>query len=353
MIVGWPVGYTYYFRHFTSIIFSFTRKYWIFKRSFISIISKSAMKTLLFILSFCATSSLIAQNPEKIKDIDYPFKKVEYQNVGGINLAFVKEGKGVKNLVFIHGLGSYMPAWQNNITALAKVNTCYAIDLPGYGKSEKPDTVYSISFYADIIDAFIKEMKLENVYLVGHSMGGHISLYQALSSPKYLSGLVLIAPAGIETFTKNEAAFLQSAVTETSVAAADSLQISLNIRRNFYNYPASADFMISDRIKMKSAKDFGRYCEVVVDNIQGMLSQPVFNELSKLKFPVLVIFGREDQLIPNKYLHQSDTEQIIKTATKAIPDSKGVIIDEAGHFVHYEQYNKVNEVISSFLNGQN
>jgi len=80
--------------------------------------------------------------------IEYPYevKKVELFN--DIELAYVDEGKGDQTIIFIHGLGSYLPAWKNNIEGLMSDYRCIAIDLPGYGYSSKGKYEGSMTFFA-------------------------------------------------------------------------------------------------------------------------------------------------------------------------------------------------------------
>ena len=100
----------------------------------------------------------------------YPIQKIEIDP--GIEIAYMDEGEGPYTLLFIHGLGSYAPAWNKNLGELAEKYRCIALDLPGYGQSEKGDYPFSMAFFAEAVEAFIDSLGLENIVLVGHSMGG-------------------------------------------------------------------------------------------------------------------------------------------------------------------------------------
>jgi pimeloyl-ACP methyl ester carboxylesterase len=100
-------------------------------------------------------------------------------------------------------LGGNLSHFTKNVRELSSDYKVIAIDLPGYGHS-----VQSISgddplqLYADVIAEFIKKKKLKKVALAGHSMGGQIAMIAALSHPKQIKKLILLAPAGLETFTE-------------------------------------------------------------------------------------------------------------------------------------------------------
>jgi pimeloyl-ACP methyl ester carboxylesterase len=82
----------------------------------------------------------------------------------------------------------------------------------------------------------------------------------------------------------------------------------------------------------------------------GMLDEPVFEQLNNIKQPTLICYGEEDRLIPNTYLHKElSTKSIGEKAIEKIPVSELNMIPKAGHFVHFDQPEKVNEIMKNFL----
>ena len=75
-----------------------------------------------------------------------------------IQLAYTEQGSGTP-LLFIHGLGSYLPAWNKNVAALSKNYECIAVDLPGYGHSSKGNYEGSMSFYAGLLKEFLEKLE--------------------------------------------------------------------------------------------------------------------------------------------------------------------------------------------------
>ena len=305
-------------------------------------------KSTVFSLLFLAATSLTAQ--EKIEDLLTYRLPVSSIKLSTEEIAYTDVGEGKKTLLFVHGLSSNLDSWKKNIEDLKKEYRCIAIDLPGYGKSSKNKNDYSLTEYASMIKSFIEKMDLKNVVLVGHSMGGQIAIHSVLNYPDAFKKLVLIAPAGIEAFTEEEAVVMKVSYTPNMVSQTTDEQILANYKMNFYDFPKDAQAMVDDRIRIKSAEDFPRYGQVVVNNIHAMLEEPVIDKLEEVKVPVLMIFGKNDMLIPNKYFHPSESiENLVQIAEEKISDLETRTIEEAGHFVNFEKPEKVNSAIKDFL----
>lgn len=265
-------------------------------------------------------------------------------------IAYLEEGSGEKVLLFVHGLSSNMAAWNKNLATLKEGFTTIAIDLPGYGKSSKSTNHYSMADYACFINEFIRKKELKNVSLIGHSMGGQVAIHTVLKHPENFERLILIAPAGIETFTPQEANVLKTSYTAEMVENATEDQIRNNFKMNFYEFPADAEFMVKDRIAMKGASDFKEHSKIIINNIAAMLDEPVLEDLNEIKIPVLMIFGKEDALIPNRYFHpDQNLLTLSQTAKNQLPQLEVKIIEKAGHFVNFEKAAEVNREIEDFM----
>lgn len=98
-------------------------------------------------------------------------------------------------LVFLHGFGASLSVW-SEVIRLLKSRAIYALDLIGFGGSDRPRISYGLESQSDYVIAFLKEERIENAVLVGYSMGASIACTVAAKSPSLISGLVLIAPSG-------------------------------------------------------------------------------------------------------------------------------------------------------------
>ncbi len=301
---------------------------------------------LIFIL-FVARG-LVAQDSQLV----YPYEVKRAKLEGDINLAYVEKGNGAETLLFVHGLGSYLRVWQPNLDSLSKQFRCIALDLPGYGLSSKGDYAYDMSFYSTVLINFIEKLDLQSVNLVGHSMGGQIAMTLALEKPEFLKRLILVAPAGLETFSADQAELLKNFTSPEHIRNTSETKIKANLAQGFYQTPEEAKFMVEDRINMRQARDFDTYATAVSKSVSGMLAEPVFDRLGDIVLPVLILFGEEDALIPNRYFNNSTTtEKLAQQAVAKMPKAQMKMISEAGHLVQFEKYEEVNQAILKFLMG--
>ncbi len=280
--------------------------------------------------------------------IKYPYP-IKFVKVKDFDLAYIDEGISESVLLFVHGLGSYIKAWNKNIPELKKHFRCIALDLPGYGKSSKQIHNGSVSFYVGILNEFIAKLNLKIVSLVGHSMGGQITTAYTIKYPDQISNLILIAPAGFEIFYDQEIELLKKIISPEILFKTSNHQIRLNYQFNFFKMPLEAEDMITDRISIKTDEEFFNHCTIVSNSLFGLLREPVFDHLKELNIPTLIFFGKNDLLIPNKSIHQTTTEEIALLGASKIKNSKVIMLEECGHFLQYEKPEQFNSQLISFL----
>lgn len=292
-----------------------------------------------------------AQNTKTMKETLLPYHfPTKYLQLKEGEIAYVKEGKGKKVLIFVHGLSSNSNAWYRNIEELKNDFTCIAIDLPGYGRSFKNADEFTATYFADILNEFAEKLKLKKFTLVGHSMGGQASIKFASKYPEKLDKLILIAPAGIEEFTEFEGNAMNMVMNPNMIMATTDEQIDRNYQMNFFKMPKEAEQMIQDRKNIKKSADFEQHAIAIQKSVKGMLDDKVIDDLTKIKTPTLLLFAKNDMLIPNKYLHPLLTiDELSKTAKESINGSKLVMIDDAGHFLQFEKPTEVNAAIKEFM----
>ena len=279
--------------------------------------------------------------------IKYPFD-TKFIKVNNYDIAYVDEGNSENVLLFIHGLGSYLKAWNRNIPELKNHFRCIAIDLPGYGKSSKQIHNGSVRFYTEIIHEFIEAVGLKNVSIVGHSMGGQIAMAYVINYPDMIKQLVLIAPSGFETFTSDDADRMKYLISPELSYNASYEQIRINYKVNFYKMPVETEEMILDRIAIKSDEEFYPHCQIVSNSLMGLLTEPVFVRLNEIRIPTLIFFGINDSLIPNKIIHKTTPEEIAKIGASQINNSKLILLEECGHFLQFEKPKEFNSHLISF-----
>src|SRR5207244_12347204 len=111
--------------------------------------------------------------------------------VDGLRLHYVVEGRGPA-VIFVHGLGGFAESWRHNVRPLAGRATVFAVDLPGFGDSAKPRTRYRLGYFANALRGFMDALGLAQASLVGHSLGGAVSITLALTHPSRVERLALV-----------------------------------------------------------------------------------------------------------------------------------------------------------------
>jgi len=281
-------------------------------------------------------------------EVDYGFE-VHEAMVDGKTIAYIDEGRGEQTLLLIHGLGTNAKGWQRNIPELSKQYRVIALDLPGYGKSSKDHYPFSMSFHAGTAAGLLAELNIDQAVWVGHSMGGQIAMTAALEQPDRVEALVLLSTAGFEAFEEGEGDWMRNAVTPKFVAESSTRQIARNLHSNFQKTPDEADFFITDRLQIRGAEGFDLYCYAVWQNVCGMLDGPVMDRLDEITQPTLIVFGENDGLIPNPYLHAGFTSKIAEFGQQSITGSDLVLIPSCGHMTMFEKPDEVNAAVRTFV----
>jgi pimeloyl-ACP methyl ester carboxylesterase len=281
----------------------------------------------------------------------YTFTVKKQRLANGLDVAYVDEGNRESKhvLVFVHGLASYLPAWDKNISALRSEYRCVALDLPGYGRSSTSSTV-NIKFYSTVVAEFLDSLKLQSVTVLGHQFGAQVCMRSALSFPQKIKRLVLIAPAGIEQFNEEQCDFIRQVYTPRYTLLKPNNVVQADYERGFHNFPKDAEFMFKDRWAMNEAIDFHDYCVTMAKCVRASIDEPILKDLRKLTQPTLIIFGTEDNMIPSSLMHPTmTTQEIAGQAKKAIKNSTLVMIPNCGHFAQFEKPDVVNTAIRDFV----
>jgi pimeloyl-ACP methyl ester carboxylesterase len=300
-------------------------------------------------LGACASPYASIKGLKSMDDLQYPFEVHKQLMSSGAEVAYVDEGAGSQTIILVHGLGSYIPAWKRNIPELSKNFRVIALDLPGYGKSSKGPWEGSLKFFSNTVMELADSLGIETFVMGGHSMGGQITLLAALEHPTRVSKLILVSPAGFETFHDGEKDWFRSVATPSLTLYAKPKAIQENLGINFYDFPEEADFMIRDRIAIRTAVDFDGYAHIVAQSIKAMVDRPVFDYLDQVKQPTLILFGESDLLIPNRFLTGGKTIVIAEQGHAKMPNSTLFMVPEAGHFMHFEKPEFFNIKVKEFL----
>lgn len=132
------------------------------------------------------------QKTGQIPSADFPFES-RFAAVDGHRIHYIERGKG-DPVLFIHGNPTWSYIWRNVLPAVTQETgrRGIALDLLGFGKSDKPDTDYALEFHARIVEGFIEKLGLRNVVLVLQDWGGPLGAAYAVKHPPNINGIVFM-----------------------------------------------------------------------------------------------------------------------------------------------------------------
>ncbi len=244
-----------------------------------------------------------------------------------INYYITEPEQTGNTLVFLHGWRSEGAIWFEIMNQMAKNGfNCYALDLPGFGKSQASSKSYSLSNYCNIVIEFVNKLNLKNYTFIGHSFGGRISIkIAARYELENLKSIVLVDSAGI---------YHNSLSTKL-------IKVIANIVRPIFK----PSFMQPLRRKIYSGLGASDYLETryLKDTFVNIVEEDLEPLLPSIKIPTLIVWGKQDE---NEYTPVADAYII----NKGIPNSKLEVIDNAKHYSFLDQKEVFLRKISEFLN---
>lgn len=252
----------------------------------------------------------------------------------GLKIHYVEAGSG-EAVILLHGLGGNATNWAFNIPALAQKYRVIVPDQIGFGRSDKPFINYRIATYVDFLDALYKELKIERATLVGNSMGGWIAAAYTLAHPEKVEKIVLVDAAGFAPpadFDAKTLSFLNPSTRE----GMKQLATLVFSNKQLFTTDAAIDLMLTQRM---TAGD-GYTIQSMIESIarrEDMLD----NRLGGIKKPTLLIWGRDDGLVP-----LADSGERFK---REIAGAQLLVIDGAGHAPQVEKATEFNAALLKFL----
>ncbi len=250
-----------------------------------------------------------------------------FAQVGRYRVHYYEGGEGPP-LVFVHGLGAESLNWVPAMLSFRHKFHVYAIDLLGHGQSERPDIAYSITQQSEMLHQFLADRNALPADVVGVSMGGWVTLKLAIDHPDAVNRLVVADAAGLKFQTDITVKSFLPATHDEFVQ----FMAMLTPRVHDAPYPLRRDFLnqVAERawITHRIFDSFLTYQDVLDGKLQS------------INAPVLVVWGREENLIP-----MSVGEEM----KQQIPNASLLVCDDSGHLAIYECWNKLKPSIAEFL----
>lgn len=296
----------------------------------------------LFMLVF-TTVAHAGVEPLSPMDAKYPYV-VKSVTVNGNKVAYVDEGKG-RPIVFIHGVSTTLTAFDVLYPAMIKKGyRVIGVDLLGYGKSDKPNITYSVPFHAETIISLVKQLGLKDAVLVGHSMGGAVSLYAMLKEPDLFRSMVLLTPAGLTEYSSPMIFLFKNFYNYVFGNRYSDLDTARKyFREQFYQWNPAADEFLKTREKMMIHPDWKKVQKTIKDSSisTAQIAKEIIPKIGDIKKPVLVLLAADDNLISAK--------KVKTTIEKKTKEWKIEVFDQCGHMIQYDQKDKVIQRILEFV----
>jgi len=251
--------------------------------------------------------------------------------VYGAKIHYIEAGNGAP-LILIHGLADDVAVWDSVISPLAARFRVVALDQIGFGLSDKPLLNYRVSTFVDFLDGFLSELKIKRASLVGNSLGGWVAADFALKHPGRVERLVLSDAPGYAALPKSMNPRTLSALR---LATREDIRYLGPLTFHDKRFYEDVDLALKQRV---AAGDSYTVSQILDSMIRG--EDVLDNRLAAINQPTLVVWGREDKLIPLSFGERFHQE---------IKPSRLRIIDNCGHMPHVECPEKLNAVLLQFL----
>lgn len=239
--------------------------------------------------------------------------------VDNLNINFCQSNSlDVKNtLVFLHGWGSNALVFKN---VFEKCDSFIALDLPGFGKSDFPETAWNVSDYAIFFRNFLEKLEIKNPILAGHSFGGSIAIKHNVKCGASKKN-ILIGTSGFRKRPKKLLLYKVGAKIFKIVFSFPGLNLLKNkAREKFYESIGSADYINSGKLK---------------ETYKKIISEDLSDDMKKVSAETILIWGENDAETPLE-----DGKKI----NNLIKNSKLFVIKNAGHYVFFDQPEEFNKI---------
>ena len=247
-------------------------------------------------------------------------------------ISYTDSGKGAV-VVLLHGFLENKHMWNEIIPEISKNKRVLAIDLLGHGHTECLGYIHPMELMADAVTAVLKTLRIRKITLIGHSMGGYVSLALAEKNRKMIRGLCLLNSTAASDDTSRK---------KLRERANKMAQINLSniVRMSFINlFSEKSKEVFNPEIQLALSEALQTSLHGYSACQEGMKIRP--NRLTVLKnnhFKKLFILGEKDPVLPvNKGIKEAEETQ-----------SKTVVLS-GGHMSHIENSDKLIKALNTFI----
>jgi pimeloyl-ACP methyl ester carboxylesterase len=273
--------------------------------------------------------------------------QIQHVSIHGHDMAYRMEGTGPA-LLLLHGIAGSSRTWRDVIPRLTDRFTVIAPDLMGHGLSEKPVGDYSLGSFASGIRDLLEVLDIDRASVVGQSFGGGVALQLAYQHPELCERLVLVDSGGLgrevswmlRFMTLPGSEYLMPVIFPRFVRDwGDNLFRFINDRGIRLSRITEMWSAYASLAESENRLAFGRTIRAVIDP-GGQTVSAMDRLYLASPMPTLIIWGDRDDIIPVSHAH---------AAHQAIPGSRLVVIEGAGHFPQIEEPEQFVHALVDFI----
>lgn len=260
------------------------------------------------------------------------------------SLSTLDAGTG-EPVVMLHGLGATKASFLPTVGALAPAYRTIAVDLPGFGDSDKPISgSYNARFFAEAIVALLDALELERAHVIGNSMGGRVGIELGLRSPERLGGLVLLAPSLAWLRSRPWAPYLRWVPTQLGLIQPAPRGLVEQIVRRFipgsdgeWTSAGIDEFLRAYLTPSGRAAFYAAARNIYLEEPHG--PHGFWTRLPSLAVESLFVWGRRDTIVPIAFADH---------VRRALPAAQHLELD-CGHVPQLERPRETHAAIEQFL----
>ncbi len=262
---------------------------------------------------------------------------------GGPTLGYRELGSGPAVLL-LHGWPTSSLLWRGVMPAIARNNRVIALDMPGFGVSDKPtDARYDFDLFDSAIDDLLTALDIEQLAIAGHDLGGPIALHWALGQPERVTAVALLNTLVYPEFSDAVLEFVTTLRTPDTRDRATSPEGLAGIMR----LGVTEDFVLSDEVLAAVQQPFADTDSRLALARAGIGLrmrgfEAIAANLSSLTVPIRVIYGEQDRLLPDV----ADTMARVK---RDLPQTELTALPDCGHFVPEQRPGPVGTMLAAFF----
>lgn len=256
-------------------------------------------------------------------------------------IAYIRQGQG-EPILFVHGIPTSAYLWRDVIPLLAGDFAVCALDLLGYGDSDKPPKAdLSLPAQARYVAEFMIKVGLTHANVMGHDIGGGVAQLLALERPELVKRLILIDTVAYDAWPVPE-------IDRLKDPAWDQIIQTLDLRKGFrkaflrgiVHQDRVTDALVSEYVRPFDGSDGKRAylrCARALNNRDLLIRAA---EIEQLTLPVLILWGEEDD-----YLDPKIGQQL----ADRLGTARLVVLKEGGHFLPEDQPQEISRVVRMFI----